>query len=84
MNGENKMNLLTDLDWESTIQVGNETDLQNAINTAASSGENTIIELLNSINLSQTLTVPYGVTIRLISNSSGNYEINAGQQNFRE
>ena len=69
--------------WTNTVQVGNEVDLQAAIFTAASSKEPTIIELLNNIDLTQSLLVYSGVTIRLTSYESNNYEINAGEQNFR-
>ena len=69
--------------WTQTEHIHDESDLQNAINTAASTGDATRLVLNQNVALTQTVTVPYGATIKFESNGSNVHVIDAGKQGFR-
>ena len=71
------------IDWQDIIHVGTYSQLQEAIDTAKSTGLRTRISLTNNISVPTQLIVPYGVTIRLESEGANRYELNAGKNGHR-
>ena len=71
------------IEFNEIMPVHNENQIENAIANAAATGQPTEIRLMQNINLTHTINVTQGVTVRFASPGNNVYVLNAGKKGFR-